>query len=177
MRLGSRRNNVLIFGSHTLIIFGVDTGRCALSFFLPIRNTDADRRIIYISRPLSLRARDIFGYFFSPLQRPLSLALFGAFPCFFSSRSFSFRNVLPSHAIIPRVLSTFVFAETPWRFTDLIFEVFVLLIHPAFYCALNSRKNCISFSFIYLLSVDLFTFYLYITRVCNERKLHELVSL
>lgn len=119
--------------------------------------------VLYISRPLSLRARDIFGYFFSPLQRPLSLTLFGAFPFVFSSRSFSFRNVLPSHAIIPRVLSTFVFAETLWRFTDLIFEVFVLLIHPAFYCALNSRKNCISFFFfIYLLSVDLLIFFIYI---------------
>lgn len=161
MRLGSRRNNVLIFGSHTLIVFGVDTGRCALSFFLPIRNTDADRRIIHQPPAIIACARYI-RLFFSPLQRPLSLTLFGAFPFFFSSRSFSFRSVLPSHAMIPRVLSTFVFAETLWRFTDLIFEVFVLLIHPAFYCALNSRKNCISFLFIYLFIIGRFIYFLFI---------------
>lgn len=159
-----------------LLSYSAWTRAGALSFFLPVRNTDADRRIIHQPPAIIACARYIRLFFF-PFNVHSPFSLFGAFPFFSPLALFHFRNVLPSHAIIPRVLSTFVFAETLWRFTDPIFEVFVLLIHPAFYCALNSRKNCISFFFIYLLSVDLLFFYLYITRVCNERKLYELVSL
>lgn len=142
-----------------LLSYSAWTRAGALSFFLPIRNTDADRRIIHQPPAIIACARYI-RLFFIPSTSTLPFS-FRRLPFFFSSRSFSFRNVLPSHAIIPRVLSTFVFAEALWRFTDLIFEVFVLLIHRAFYCALNSRKNCISF-FFYLFIIGRLIYFLFI---------------